>query len=378
MLRQWLRHLRRLSMEHGPELALAVFVIIFMLVYFAPNMFISIKPGDYGALWRRFGGGTDLTHTYGEGLHIILPWNKMYIYNGKLQMQDRNFNVLSSDGLTMDVEIAYRFELNPEEIPALNKYIGPDYEATLVTPEVGARARDVFSRNTPEEIFSERRAEIEKSITDEVQLHLDEAFNPPWRPTGEEVHFIKVWDVLIRGITLPAPVARAIEAKNEAKQNNEAYDYRLLAAAKEAERKQIEAHGIKEFQDIVAPGLTDNYLRWSGIQATEALANSPNTKIIVIGGGKGGLPIILGGLDEGKGVTSVGTPGASDIVPKMEALPEAPPTLEGTVITPAPTAQGAPVAKPPLPAPSQPAAKLHTLPPPKAPAHPPAPSGARP
>ncbi|HUB44299.1 MAG TPA: SPFH domain-containing protein [Acetobacteraceae bacterium] len=351
MLRELLFRLRRFSIEHGPELALAIFFVIFMLVFFAPNIFVSIQPGYYGVLWRRFGGGVDLTHTYGEGLHIVLPWNKMYLYDGRLQMQDRDFNVLSSDGLNMQVELAYRFELNPAEIPALARYIGEDYATTLVSPEVGARARDVFSLNTPEEIFSERRADIERTITDEVQHHLDVAFNPPWRGK-QEVHFVKVWDVLIRGITLPPAVEAAIEAKNQAKQENEAYDYRLLAAAKEAERKQIEAHGIKEFQDIVSPGLTDNYLRWSGIQATMDLAKSPNSKVVVIGSGKGGMPIILGGLDDQKVPDPGAQPAASAVLPSMASPPpvhsEAGPANAGRSAT-----SDAPVANPP--APQQPA-----------------------
>jgi hypothetical protein len=106
--------------------------------------------------------------------------------------------------------------------------------------------------------------------------------------------------VLLQEIKLPASVAAAIETKNVAKQENAAYDYRLQSAAKEAQRKQIEARGIKAVQDTVSPGLTDNYLLWSGIQATNGLANSPNSKIIVFGSGKGGLPLILGNLDDGK------------------------------------------------------------------------------
>lgn len=323
MLRRLWRRVRRYLVDHGPELALVIFIVTFLVVLFRKDMFISIGPGHYGVMWRRFAGGTDTTHTFGEGIHVIFPWNKMYIFDGRLQLIEQKLDVLSSDGLHMEVDIAYRFELIPEEIPTLAKYVGPNYQKIVVSPEVGAQARDVFSRNTPEEIFSERREEIGKTMAAGVQADLDKLFRPPWR-RGQETHFIKFWDVLVRGITLPPAVAAAIERKNEAKQNNQAYDYRLLSEAKEAERKEIEAHGIKQFQDIVAPGLTDNYLRWQGIQATEALANSRNSKIVVIGSGKGGLPLILGGMDEGKsapGDTAATPPEDPALARKMELLP---------------------------------------------------------
>jgi len=173
-----------------------------------------------------------------------------------------------------------------------------------VTPDIGARARDVFSRNTPEEIFSDRRIQIQHEILNTVQQHLRETFNP--KP-GAQVDFIRLEDVLIRGITLPKEVEAAINRKEEQKQLNLEYDYRLLREAKESERKRVEAQGIKEFQDIISSGITDSYLRWKGIEATLELSRSPNAKIVVIGGGKGGLPIILGNMDGSKDAVREGT-----------------------------------------------------------------------
>jgi regulator of protease activity HflC (stomatin/prohibitin superfamily) len=298
--------IRRLWRDNRPETVVALLILVLALMYLASAMIYSIPPGLYGVLWKRFGSGTVLTRTYGEGLHIILPWDRLYLYDGRLQLIEQNFDVLSSDGLKMVIKVAVRFELNPVEIPSLHKYIGPEYQNILVRPQIGALARYVFSANTPEEIFSEKRAEIDHRITEEMSRRLDEAFNPSWWP-GEILHFITVQDVLLQDIMLPPSVAAAIEAKNVAKQENAAYDYRLQSAAKEAQRKQIEATGIKAFQDTVSPGLTDNYLRLSGIQATSGLANSPNAKIVVIGSGKGGLPLILGNLDEGKAPALLGS-----------------------------------------------------------------------
>lgn len=287
--------------DHAPETVIGVFIIAFVLVVFRHEMFISIGPGHYGVLWRRFGGGTDMSQLFGEGMHLILPFNKMYIFNGQVQIEEEDLDVLSSDGLKMEINVVYRFSLNPDNIGALAKYVGPDYKKKLVAPQVASLARNAFSNNTPEEIFSARRQDIEDSLTDDVQERLDTMFQPAWHK-GPPLSFVKVWDVLIRGITLPPVVAAAVERKNEAKQNNEAFDYRLLSEAKEAQRKLIEADGIEKFQLKVAPSLTDSYLQWQGVQATRALAESHNSKIVVIGGGKNGMPVILGGLDDAKTV----------------------------------------------------------------------------
>jgi prohibitin 1 len=291
--RAWHRCLRYLS-HRGPELAVALMILVLVVVYFSEDMFLTIPPGSVGVLWLRFLGGTVLDHYLGEGIHVIFPWDKVYIYDTRLQQLEQDFDVLSADGLKMTVNIAYRFQALPLTVPALHQYIGPNYVSILVTTEIGARARDVFSRNTPEEIFSDRRIQIQQEILRDVQTDLRQTFSPM---AGHPIDFVKLDDVLIRGITLPPEVQAAINRKEEQKQLNLEYDYRLLREAKETERKRIEAQGIREFQDIISSGITDSYLRWRGIEATLELARSNNSKIVVIGGGKGGLPIILGNME---------------------------------------------------------------------------------
>ncbi|HEY5209081.1 MAG TPA: prohibitin family protein [Stellaceae bacterium] len=293
--RVWRRFLRFLA-QHGPEIAVVVMIVVFMFVYFADNIFYTIPPGSVGVLWKRFGGGTILDHYLGEGIHVILPWDKIYVYDTRLQQLEQDFDVLSADGLKMTVNIAYRFQALPNTVPALHQYIGPNYVSILLTTEIGARARDVFSHNTPEEIFSDRRIQIQQEILHNVQIDLRQTFSPM---AGHPIDFVKLDDVLIRGITLPPDVEAAINRKEEQKQLNLEYDYRLLREAKETERKRIEAQGIREFQDIVSSGITDSYLRWKGIEATLELARSNNAKVVIVGGGKGGLPIILGNMDSG-------------------------------------------------------------------------------
>jgi regulator of protease activity HflC (stomatin/prohibitin superfamily) len=310
--RMWRRFLRFIG-HHGPEIAVVIMILVFMMVYFADSIFYTIPPGSVGVLWLRFLGGTVTSRYLGEGLHVVAPWDKVYIYDTRLQQLEQDFDVLSADGLKMTVNIAYRFQALPDTVPALHQYIGPNYVPILLTTEIGARARDVFSRNTPEEIFSDRRIQIQQEILTDVQIDLRKTFSPM---AGHPIDFVKLDDVLIRGITLPPEVEAAINRKEEQKQLNLEYDYRLLREAKETERKRIEAQGIREFQDIVSSGITDSYLRWKGIEATLELARSNNSKVVVIGGGKGGLPIILGNMDGGPGNMSLRPPVGAGLEPE--------------------------------------------------------------
>jgi regulator of protease activity HflC (stomatin/prohibitin superfamily) len=297
------RRLLHFMAHHGPEIAVMIMIFVFIVVYFSDQIFYNIPPGSVGVLWQRF-GGTVMGRYLDEGLHVVWPWDKVYIYNTRLQQLEQDFDVLSADGLKMTVNIAYRFQAIPQTVPALHEYVGPNYVSVLLTTEIGARARDVFSRNTPEEIFSDRRIQIQQEILSDVQADLRKTFSPM---AGHPIDFIKLDDVLIRGITLPPAVEAAINRKEEQKQLNLEYDYRLLREAKETERKRIEAQGIREFQDIVSSGITPSYLKWQGIEATLELARSNNSKVVIIGSGKDGLPIILGNMEsEAKGIPPTG------------------------------------------------------------------------
>lgn len=322
MGRLW-RRLTRFIGHHGPEIAVVVMILVFMVVYFADQIFYTIPPGSVGVLWLRFFGGTVLHRYLGEGLHIVAPWDKIYIYDVRLQQLEQDFDVLSADGLKMRVNIAYRFQAIPDTVPELQQFVGPNYVSVLLTTEIGARARDVFSRNTPEEIFSDRRIQIQREILTDVQADLRKTFSPM---AGHPIDFVRLDDVLIRGITLPPEVEAAINRKEEQKQLNLEYDYRLLREAKEAERKKIEAGGIREFQDTISTGITDSYLRWKGIEATLELARSNNAKVVIVGSGKDGLPIILGNMDSGTGNISVRPAGVSATGSQSEAAPPGLPT----------------------------------------------------
>jgi regulator of protease activity HflC (stomatin/prohibitin superfamily) len=313
--RHYIRH-------HILEFSVGALILLFLVVYFSGSMFYTIPPGSVGVLFERFTGGTQLGPPLPEGFRIIMPWNKIYIYDTRVQLRAENLDVLSVDGLSLQINIAYQFELIPKNVPKLHEFVGPDYITVMIDPDIAARARDIFSKNTPQQIYSDRRTDIQKQILDAVNDHLHDNFNPP---DGERVDYVKIEDVLVRSIKLPPAVAAAIDSKNEQQQLNQEYDYRILREAKESRRKLIEAQGIEAFQDTVSRGITEGYLRWRGIEATLELAKSPNSKVVIIGGGRSGLPIILGGDEGSSSVSSSATPGPiAAAPPASDAKPEPP------------------------------------------------------
>ncbi|WP_158300790.1 prohibitin family protein [Chromobacterium sp. ATCC 53434] len=282
------------------ELTIPFTVAFAIFVFLLPLMIYTIRPGQLGVQWKRFQGGTQLDHIYGEGTHIILPWDHIYIYDSRLQRVERDFDVLSSDGLTMKVSMAWRFRINPSNLPYLHRYAGENYAETLVAPSVGARTRDVIAYYRPEQVYTQSRLTIQQQILSSVRYDLVNNFNPDGR---KGLKWVEIEDILIKAVTLPPGVQEAIIKKNTAYQEMQTYNFLLSKEEKEAERKRIEATGIRHFQEIVSNGMSDSYLRWRGIEATIQLAKSDNAKVVVIGAGSNGLPLIMN-MDDKKAEAS--------------------------------------------------------------------------
>ncbi len=276
---QWLRW-KAFARRQAPYLILSSFLLVFFVVIFFNRIAISIHPGELGVLWRRLGGGTQLDTVYREGLHVILPINKMYIYNVRKQQLTDTIDVLTVDGLTVGVRYSVRYFLDKDTLPLLHEHVGPDYVNVVVLPEVRSVIRTVFGQDRPEEIYTSQRA-LQERVNVLSKTHL-------------EARFVSLDDVPIEGITLPARITTAIEDKLVQQQTDASYQYRQSIAVKEAERKRVESDGIKVYNDTIRSSLTPDILTWQGILATQELAKSPNAKVIVIGAGKGGLPLILG------------------------------------------------------------------------------------
>jgi prohibitin 1 len=270
-------------------------VTLFVVVILWESVVITIPSGHGGVLWYRFFDGT--TRVPGpplrEGVRAIFPWDKVFIYNMRLQSQAQNYQVVSKDGLHFEIKMNYRWEVVPRNIPILQRHIGPDYEQNLLIPEIGSVTRHVVSRFTAVEVFSDRRADVQKLIYDEI---VATSLHNGIGSTGEKpdtTNVVQLNNILVKDVVLPEQIRTAIENKLKQAQVVEEYQFRVARERLESQRKAVEAEGIRRFQEIVTPAITDSYLRWRGIEATLKLAQSPNSKVIVIGNGPGGLPIIL-------------------------------------------------------------------------------------
>jgi regulator of protease activity HflC (stomatin/prohibitin superfamily) len=286
-------------------LTLTLLVLAALVAFLANNIFIPIYPGQAGVQWSRFNGGTRTDRVYGEGIHVIFPWNIMYRYNVRFQQRSARFDVLSHDGLDIKTVITVRYKPVVGNLARLHKYVGPNYVETLLLPEVGSHARELISHYTPEDLYSATRYAIQKQIlarlVNETRIHVGPR-------SARLTDFLYVEDVFLESVVLPETVAQAIRNKLSQLQHLEEYEYIVQRERREAERKTIEAQGIRAFQDIVNEGISDRYLRWKGIDATLKLALSNNSKIVVIGAGEDGLPIILGNVDSGPQPPAVSRP----------------------------------------------------------------------
>jgi regulator of protease activity HflC (stomatin/prohibitin superfamily) len=241
---------------------------------------VRIDSGNLGVKWRFFGGTGD--ETYGEGVHIVAPWDRMYVYPVRTQDRKEDLHVLTSNGLSVEIEASVRYRPAPDQVPKLHVEIGPSFYEVIIAPVLRSEARKVGGRYTPEEIYSTRREAVEGEIFDEVERALQ----------GKHV---ELEAILVRNVDLPELIKGAITEKLEEEQRSLKMQFVLSRELQEAERKRIEAQGIADFQRIVSQGLSEGMLRWKGIEATEKLALSQNSKVVIIGSGPGGLPIILGG-----------------------------------------------------------------------------------
>lgn len=258
-----------------------VFIALMAILIFSNATFLTIEAGERGVLFKRFSGGLDLENLYQPGFHVIAPWNAMYVYDVREKQLEEEMEVLSSNGLNIKVDVTVRVHPKFDKIGQLHEIFGKEYMTSLVRPETRSSVRKVIGQFTPEELYSTRRDEVQQLIQEDLEGTLDN-------------NFIVLRTTLIRDIELPEKVRNAIEEKIEAEQTALKYEYILDQERKEAERKIIEAGAKAEANKVLNASLTENILRDKGIEATLELANSPNAKVIVVGSGESGLPLILG------------------------------------------------------------------------------------
>jgi len=263
-----------------PYLIALVLVLALLILYFWNRIFIVIGPGQAGALYRPLTSGTITDYVYPEGLQVLFPLNTMTIYDTRVQVIQHDLTVLTNRGLPITLKLAIRFRPIYELVGVLHQQVGVDYPKKVILPQIESVLRRRIGQHSPEEIYTNK----EGVLSNIIALAIEEV--------GQK--FVEVDEIIIRTVELPKPVRTAIEEKLIYEQRHLAYKFRLEQEKQEAERKRIEALGIMVYQDIISSTLDENLLRWQGIQATLEIAKSENSKVVVIGSGEQGLPIILG------------------------------------------------------------------------------------
>ena len=310
-------NIREVLRRNRLRIIVAGVIATLLLLFLWPSIVISIKPGELGVLYARFRGGTQLQHTYEEGIHFIQPWNIMYIYDVRVQEETQNIDVLTVDGLTINVQISLRFQIIRDRLPNLHQEIGPNYRDKVVIPIMNSAVRQTIGSYRPDDLYSTARQELQDQMLVDA---VEEMGRIP----------VLIQGFVVKSITLPEVLREAIERKLIAEQDYLRYKYILLEAQQEARRKTIEGEGIKAYQTLVNENMTQNFLRYEGIQATKELATSSNAKVVVIGG-KDGLPVIL----NADSPTGAGAPDApnSGKAANQGAAPKA--SVQGAQQTPA-------------------------------------------
>ena len=264
------------------KLLIPGFFILIVLLILTNTTFVTIDPGEKGIVFKRFAGGLDKTQPpLSQGFKVIMPWNKVYIYDIRIQESFESMTVLSKNGLNIEVELSCRYRPHPERIADLHDEIGKDYLGTIIIPELRSATREIIGKYLPDELYSTKRETIQLEIFERTKDKV-------------EKNYLIIDDILIRGVKLPQTLQDAIERKLKEEQSSLEYEFRLTSERKEAERRLIEAQAKADANTILTRSLNDMILRDKGIEATLKLAQSPNSKVVIVGGAGGdGLPLIL-------------------------------------------------------------------------------------
>lgn len=269
-------------MERLPKIALPVIIGAIILIVILAKSAITIGSGEAGVLYKTFDNGVVTNEPpLGEGFHIVAPWNKVIVYEVRQQELFEKMKVLSSNGLEIQIDGSAWYQPVYNDLGKLHQTLGENYLQRVIQPAIRSAARSVVGRYTPEQLYSSKRDAIQDEIFLETKKILAN-------------QYIQLNEFLVRDVTLPGTIKDAIERKLKQEQESLEYEFRLVTAAKEAEKVIIEAEGKAESNRILSASLTDKILQDKGIDATIKLAESPNSKVIVIGSGDSGLPIILG------------------------------------------------------------------------------------
>ena len=224
--------------------------------------------------------GTVTAGTLKNGINAVNPLARVIKLSVQTQEMKEVMDVPSKEGLTVQLEVSILYHLNPDKAAEVYKSVGVDYERVVLEPQFRSVTRGVTASYEAKALYTSEREALSLQILKEIE-------------NATEARGVTVESAPLRRVGLPPGLTQSIEAKLQAEQESQRMQFVLMKEKQEADRKRIEAQGISDFQKIVVQGISDQLLRWKGIEATEKLAMSPNAKVVVIGAGKDGLPLIL-------------------------------------------------------------------------------------
>lgn len=265
-----------------PVIVISVIALIVVLGL-SSSIFYTVQANERAVLFKKFSGGLDKENVIQPGFNIKAPWNDLIVFDVAETKVEENMDVLDKNGLSISVDVSVRFYPRFDRIGFIYERFRLSYINTLVIPEVRSTVRQVMGRYTAEEIYSTKRAEVETAIRTETAEVL-----------GNDTNNVTMTALLIRSINLPDKIKQAIESKLQQEQEALAYQFRLDKEKSEAERKRIAAEGESQANKIINNSLTPALLKMRGIEATLKLAESPNSKVVIVGSSEDGLPLILG------------------------------------------------------------------------------------
>jgi len=285
--------------------ALAVAGILILL--FWRLVLVPIPPGHVGVLYSLLGGGTVTNYVMPEGLAIKLPWNRIYIFDVRLQVMPLTVKALSVEGLRVGLSAALVYRVNPGNADLVLKQLGIDYANSIIAPLAEGTIRKVVATHDTHRLYAQDTRNLSQEVLNDLRSN--------FRNT-----LLDFYDVVFPTITLPDAMVDAIENKLKQEQVAASYEFLLSSARSEAERKRIEALGLHNYYSIIAEALSKDLLTWAGIQATVELSKSQNSKVVVVGGGQNQMPIILGSDITGA-APAAPQPGVLDLNARQLAIP---------------------------------------------------------
>jgi prohibitin 2 len=271
-------------------------ITMILIVLLWSHIVITVPAGHVGVLWLRFFGGTVANFSYNEGTKVIFPWDRVFLYDARMQRIDETYKALTSDGLTVRMSVSATFFINRNRVGTLHARFGDNYPTTLIAPTIASQVNLIAANRIPSELHSLARAEMVHQMIQGISQKIVEASRDA---PNAGAPLIDLVELNIHDVELPRSVQASIENKLSAEEDVQRRQSLLESEQLESQRRIVDAEGTRRVQEIITPGLTGPFLRWQANDALTRLVQQRNNKTIVLGPGVGLGSVILDGSSGG-------------------------------------------------------------------------------